>query len=1037
MTSFDSNGEYMSKLSSSSILKLSFEKPQFRRRIDKIMKKSNISNLLDLLSLSDAELEDLFGFDDADRLINLKERFEANPEDTAASLLADKPHSSTSNTSASNPKVCLSSNHVIADENFETSFLSTESFIRTTAEGRHVVFPSFDGNIELRNLEERASRELDSLTSSFDNVMVYQTFDAFNADFDTIISSFDSLFRTYRHSSALAAIDCYFGTIFLIYVSYRSSKLFDGENLWGNFFSDIGLREGSLQSEFKRLFLHGLKKHGLLVYGKEEEPQRYLYSALLHGGLSEWSWVDLWENSILPMERNLGQHSISGELPLGLSGGKIFSEIIQLNGTYSAKERTRKILEKVDADYICPLMESAFLVASQVRSLKEVQKNSVLLNTYDLPDVAMQALQSCLIERQQTELKNKSDNPIGGSSSKKTKRYTYLPMAKILLDLQRGVLLLAWNKQRFPHSYAGKRVDYYVNGICLEQKDFEYRANYALLDRVEIPLDPQDSFEVEIRLMEIVDDDKNWEEVDSVEQVFHSQKHGCFEFIIGSGNQCRLRGDRERILRRKKIAYLVRNGLYIKPVVGMAEFDVPNSFDSIDGNYHIQTFEVEPSASGELIEEATYRTVETWQERYAVRINKRGIVGRTIEGLDAFGYNPSNLNGDCGLPSISITALDGDTALNNLSVYCLCDGIRLPLIPSECWNNHSSDEASIIISFSRTKLPNLHIRKCELAIYQEPAPNKVKIAYYEFAILPIRGFKLSRIYRDNKIFFADYEFQALEDLRVIDSRGMQTVVLKNTSYVSKALLKDDTISLSIASSHNDDATKVDLFGAALQIEVPQKIDSIAKHRPVILSDVLNAGGAGSQFSIESLSARKRSMPLLVLLGDNLLFFKKEFSGRGLYSFNLYSHADFFLLNSDDKVYDTMLTITLYFGDDYSRNDNTLAYGDINVLRIVRGFGFSTQFSTHQIIRRQDRNFALRFNGEALFPLRFDFIPVGKNVPRASSDCNKGDIEVPIPASVMRLHERGHLVKVAVTPVIKHGRLGSAKPLEEFTVTSDM
>lgn len=673
-------------------------------------------------------------------------------------------------------------------------------------------------------------------------------------------------------------------------------------------------------------------------------------------------------------------------------------------------------------------------MANQVRSSCKSAKKSMFLSAYDLPDAAMRALRLYLTGqagRQQADKGRKADNQSVGSSLKKERELAYLPMAQIQLDLMGGKLLLVWNKQRFPLSFANRRVDYYVNGKCLETLHFEYRPNYVLLDRVEIPLEPQDIFEVEIRLMERLGDGDDWEEMSSTSQVFSQQKPGCFEFVIGADGQCRLRGDRERISKRKNIAYLVRDGLYIKPVLGMTEIDPPNSFTSI-GGFHIQAFQVEPSASGELIEESSYKTIESWQERYLVKINKKGVIGRTKEGLDAYGYNPLDYDGDCSLPSITVTALDGDLALRDLDVFCNCDGVKVSIGRSSQWSDCYSEEASIVVSFAKTVLPFLHIRNCELSIFQKSVSYNSTIAKYQFAVLPIRGFKLSRVYRENMTFLADYEFQAAENLEVVnDDLGSAAEVLGGALYITKALLEDEHVRLTFISPQDNKTTEVELQGAALRIEVPQKIDSIATQHPINLSDVLSAGYGGCSFSIEALSARRGSRAMLVLLGQRPVFFK-ELNSKGPSSFNLHSHADFFRMNGIDKAGDDRLTFTLYFGEDYA-SSNELSYGDMDLFRLQRGFGFSSW----RVVLKQDGTHVLRFNGKALFPLVFEFIRVGKASLSYSSFCEKGANEVLIPALVIRLYERRRLIRVKVMPFLKRSRLGSASPLEDFAVIADM
>lgn len=556
---------------------------------------------------------------------------------------------------------------------------------------RAAILPLKPFSSQLRAFEARAEEYFSSLTEYCENAMVYQAFEEFSTELDEIREAFEQLFEHFSTSprQALNVIERSLPNIFTVYVADQARSCFDGSNLWGNFFGKIGIEDGNVQGDFKEIFVSQLAKWNMPLYARGEKATHYLYSALLHGGLSAEAWEELWRKALLPLAEEIakGNYRFSGTL----DGRAILQEMKGPDSRFAPKKSVLSILEKAPDSTIAPLFEASMKVALQVKDAEKTESHYRMLTSYGLPDVAVQALWA---HKEGGSTKGKAH---GSGRRADGAVYVALPMASLQLDLDLGKVCLRWSKKQFPADFSSCRIDYYVDGSLALSKRFEAGVGRCILDEAEIQVAPQARYDVELKLMKLDEETGEWAEQSALNQAFTRNKPGCFEFVRASSGTYRLRGASERIARKSRIAYIVKDGYRVVPGPGMepvAAHDAEGEWSSTQ----IFLFDVEPGASGSVVNGATGEEVAVWQERYSAKINKQRIIGETASGLDLYGYANSRIDTNAGLPSITIEAADGMDALDDLEITCLCDGKRVSVPREVMWKDEDSSSKAAQIA---------------------------------------------------------------------------------------------------------------------------------------------------------------------------------------------------------------------------------------------------------------------------------------------------------------------------------------------------
>lgn len=146
--------------------------------IRRVIKHAGFDTLPKLLDLSEKDIDALFEWRDADVIIELRERYRANPEDFASSVLQKREIDA----EAVDETLSKAKASYVAPRKFSASNAGSLLF----AHDGPTSLPSMPFSDALRGFEKRAREAFDDLDDRFDDVMVYQTFEEFPTDLDEL-----------------------------------------------------------------------------------------------------------------------------------------------------------------------------------------------------------------------------------------------------------------------------------------------------------------------------------------------------------------------------------------------------------------------------------------------------------------------------------------------------------------------------------------------------------------------------------------------------------------------------------------------------------------------------------------------------------------------------------------------------------------------------------------------------------------------------------------------------------------------------------
>lgn len=980
------------KLKSTPVTELNFGSASIRRAIQ----RAGFDTLPKLLDLSEEEVDGLFSLKVADEIINLQKLYRTSPEKFASRVLHKRE---IEGDTASKVHSKLWDSHPVQQK----------PRIPTVVRKQYIgdgptSLPSLTFSEKLRGFEKRARETLDSLDDRFEDVMVYQAFEEFATDLDELNDAFSQLFQYYSYQprAALALIDRHLRNAFLIYVADRARTTYNDGNLWGNFFNDLCIRDSNVQSLFKQIFVNHIERRGMPLYARDEEAYYYFYTALLHGGLSADSWSNLWEKCILPLAKEAvtGNYGFGGEM----DGRSLLKELKDPESRFVPKKSVLNILEKAPDSTIAPLFDASMHVAAQVERSKMAQNGCTMLSNYGLPDVAMDALRKI---QEQAAAKRHSTSRSGLTQS--ARRVVYLPMANIQLNLAEGVVSIRWPRQQFPLQFAGTRIDYYIDGKRELSSEFIVGVGKCVLEEVSITVKPQARYDIELKLLQQDGRTGEYEEVGSLSQRFTRSKPGCFEFIKDSKGLYRMRRGNERITRRRRIAYIVKNGYRIEPGLGMTEISEYETSGRW-GDTRIFIYDVEPGSAGSLIDTLTGEMVAVWQERYIAKIDKKRIIGETVEGIDLYGHVPNNLGTNDGLPSITIEAIDGLAAFEDLDIVCICDGVRISMPRHVVWTDDlgETSAAQIALVPRESGLFDRHIKDCLIEARQKSSGGKA-VFRYRFAVIPIQSFCPSFISFDYGVAVAEYGFQAIESIDVTDAQGETETIGAWGRYAAKTLLKDEFLNLRIKSKESGKETDAKLALAAIDVEIPNALMRISKKRPVCLADALELGPSAANFKIASYSWR-HNRAAMVMFGLEPLFLK-ELGHPSEHVFNLFRHVSLFQQDDYSLPECRPLRLSLIYGDDIGQGDLKPAWTDVELLDCIKGIGIKGW----TLLTTKAGSQMLRFDGNPVCNTLFEFRRKTSDKIVGTASVGAGSEGLILPSGVVRLLDTRKEVVVEMSP----------------------
>lgn len=1017
--------ETLDRLERTPVTKLDIGDTRFRRELATL----GCSNIIEVLKLPLKTVDRKLSLDANDLLDKLRDKYEKDPESFAKQVLPapkdDPPAAAFAGFSQAGSPDVRDLGHVSGPVTVNHVSSHTRVAVQPAAERPRAPFslrttlvatPEDDWFKELRELNARAGEVFDDLDDRFDTVMVHMAFEALATSLDAMRGDFRALFAYYRgrHGDALVLIDTYLRNIYLVFIADRARELYDGAGLWINVFNELGVVNNRIQGDLKKIFVAQLERRNMPRYAVGESDFYYLYTALMHGGLSEDLWADLWKKSVRPFCRKLLKSSTYTSYETVAL--ELLDEIKNPDSCYAPNNSVRKILEKVPSASVASLFVSALDVAAQVDGPTTVGSGLQMLSSHGLPDAAMVALR----------------NQLGKGASRRDGRVSrgsliYFPEAELSLDIDSGSVLIAWPELALPSDLGGGVVEYVINGELVHSEPVRYSVNRCVLPAVKIPVTPCAKYSVELRM--------GGEALPgSLRQSIHRSRPGCFEFVETRRGTYRLRGAKERLTKTRKIAYLVEESLEVVPGHGMIPGAVYETDDSW-GEARVQVFTVEPGASGSIIESVTGREVAVWHESYRVHVSKDRRIGRTMEGLDLYGQSP-DLDGfdgespdlagfDGGLPIITVTGVNGEDVFKDLKVECFCDGkwVSIARRKRTLQREDGVKEVTVCLDLAGSFFPSRFVQNCEIAVRQVSASDSL-IYRYRFAMAPIGGFHIESMSISDGVLLARYCFKSAYAVDISMGDGGKQRVNALDDYAATVPLSDEILPLLIEAAEDEVLTSINALVdlAAIDVRLPEQLVVLSGQRPICLYDALELGPSAARITLYA-SGWRVGRVALVMLDSHLLLYK-PMDAPGRYEINLFENPEMFLPGPNGAGR-FPLTLSLWFGSRHEGLTTQRAYVDVELLDCSEGLGFNG------VERYTDANFRcwLRFDSPALCDcvVRFTGRHADKEYGEVELPCGETKVEVP-PAAVRALASR-RKVRACVLKTDIFGDVDDRYPIE--------
>lgn len=772
--------------------------------------------------------------------------------------------------------------------------------------------PKSELTTRLLDLESEANASLSILADHNESALIAERFPSLTVVLDDIEEAFVGLFSCYanRPSKALLYARLYFPNAFLVFISNAASNDFDGDAFWKNLFEKIGVESQASQNEIKRTYYHGIKDKGLPHFTAEDNDFHYLNTALLHGGFSESFWRPMWSDIILPYSKSSRTSWLSKK-----SGSELLRSIKSGNGSM-ALQRTyaRRIIEKAPPAMLEPLLDSALAVAFEIndseRSYSGLSGRFEMMSSHGLSNAAMQALRSVL-ERQ-------------GSGD--SRRLVYLPSAEMRLDPANGTVHLHWDAQKFPQHFAGRSIEYRINGRLERTEPFMMSVGKCLLPELDLSLSSNERFDVELVL---IDSDKKTA-LATLAQTFDKTRPGSFEFVQGSDEIFRLRKKRERITKTKNLAYLTKAELWVVPGTGMRTLEHYDAEEDWNGA-SIQIFEVDPGSSGSIINLLTKEEVACWQENYRVEIDRSHVIGKSSDKRDLYGFDYNEIGTNHNLPEIFIEALDVNSVRNDIEIGCECDGSRVSLpwvIHQDEVDHELVPSGRLVIKPSGTQLINKFVRCGSIAVRQKSSG--APILNYKFSVIPVRSFGIEELFWDSGAVWATYKFEALDPITVPSEDGDYEMV-KHDFYYLDAPLESERKSMRIRNDGNGATIDVSLNLVGLDLTIPDDLARQSRERPVCASD---ADCLDGRISLKS-NGRRQTRAIYVSMGTLPLMLKK-LRGNATHSLDIFRDPARF--NASGSEEDRNVSLTVSYGEQRVKGRTIPASASLELIRCTTGFG---------------------------------------------------------------------------------------------------
>lgn len=896
----------------------------FRRAL----KKAGFHTLKQALEASDTEIDDTLSLDDADELDRLRNSFNRNPKEFLAKIMPSSEERCETRDRPSLPKRRVGVNRVIPRE----AISHTRRVVRQNA--TNLSMPDDELGRALIAHEQTVRSALDALSDRDDDYLVFETFDDYALEIDDMYTDVLSLFKRYGKNAGYLEqlIRSYIPCLYLVFIANGAREKFDGKNLWGNIFQEAMSVDSSQINRFKALFMECLERRGMPTYAKGERDFYYLYTALLHGGLSKDAWSELWGRVLLPLAKKAAYDpfGIGGNL----DGAALLSMIREGEGAASrTKESVKNILGKIPDKTIAPIIEAAFGVAHRLADTGS--EGITMITSSGLPPAAIESLD--IITRM----------PVTGLVPKhrldtkdRIRRIIPIQEGDLYLDVLRGVVLMKWKDQKLPKDYVGYRVEIHVDGRLEKTNEILQGVGIGVLRSCEVEVSPSASYTVEIRLLKPNNGgkEKKFDEVGALCQSFERVHAGCFEFLENAEGSFRLRKRRDRIRRTRTVAFVVKEGRAIRPGIGMSAVESHHTAGAWKGRA-IRLFRVEPGASASVVSESDGTVLSAWHESFGNTIHRENIIGHTTEGLDLYGVVPGKGGRNTALPNILIESADNHVAYDDLIATCQCDGknVDVELSSLEMPGDEYIVTEGVCVRLGNVPCFPTLIEKCVVDVRQRSTD--CLVCRYRFAVVPIHRFLLSALWmarKESLQIIALYTFKVLQRV-VITNADEVSKMCKNDTYHLKCPLSYESVQLSIKSYDHAKSVTFTLGLAGIEVCLPNELKSISYKKPIsaahavgyMLDDELTVRTVGNR-SNRGIYLTYSDIPLL--LGEE--------PRRIEHRFGLFSDPSVFAFNEHGESNEFSLRLSVSFGMRDCWDGRTGIESSIDLLHFERGLGLT-------------------------------------------------------------------------------------------------
>lgn len=773
---------------------------------------------------------------------------------------------------------------------------------------------------DLFSLETQARDAIDILIDRNPRSLLFECFDTFETDDDTIFVTFRTLFEYYHHDKryALTWIDKHCRNAFLFYFALLARNNYDGDSLWGRMFTNMGLMKVDVQNAAKRMFVAYVYQRGLAIFERNETHTYMLDTAVLHGGLSQASWRDLWEHSLLPLAK-------SGRLPKDATGGQVLQHILNNASVAPRRRATKNILAMAPDSALANLFASAWPVALRV-SQREDDNTIAFIESSGLPSVAIRGLQ----EAQQ------SPTAFRSRSGKRAGLLIGRPF-DLCLDIAAGCAHLSWDAETTSLDMPNTRMDLLVNGKLLKSLAYRPVVGGFSIQSGSLTLAPCPQYTIERRIMRGVSNDSGnteWREIASLRQTFSSNKPRCFEFYQDSRGTFRIRPQNMRLTKTRRIAYLIDADMRIEGKHGMRLIGITRG----DGDWSdmaIYQFDVAPGAAGLISDAATGENITGWHEDYRVKVGKKHAIG-IANDIDLFGHVLGSGETDVALPAIRIEA-DGHEAAKDVEVRFLRDRQKGTLDAS--WSmDPSTNTATLHLSFPTTEDGRGIARKCIIEARQRST--KDILLKYQFAIVPIQGFRLEdyKTAPDTHELIGIYQFEATETISLSyrDTGEDEELGVGTPSFI-EAPLSQESIEVKMTDTRGAKLT-ASLFLAGVSITLPERLQRRAEQTSYIgLPSAKTLPFTAGDIRIDAMGARN-GRHISLSLGDTVIA-GKTLEKPGNITANIFGNPSLFE-PAASAIYQSMpLTVAVSYGYRYVNGSYEHATARYSLIDCGRGLEF--------------------------------------------------------------------------------------------------